>query len=109
MNRRNAAMSATRWLALGWVVTALDNTFAFATDARPATSPSPRLNVVLFYADDMGYADLGSYGNADARTPNLDRLAKDGSRFTQFYVSHCVCSPTRASLITGQYPARQRV
>ena len=63
-------------------------------------------NVVLIFADDLGYGDLGSYGSTTIRTPNLDRLAQQGMRFTD-YVSVCsVCSPSRASLLTGRYPAR---
>ncbi len=62
-------------------------------------------NVLLIVADDLGYADLGCFGCKDIRTPNLDRLAGEGVRLTDFYASP-VCSPTRASLITGRYPQR---
>lgn len=78
------------------------------TSTAAAPSP-PQPNIVFLYADDLGYGDLGSYGSKVAATPNLDRLAREGTRFTQFYVSHCVCSPTRASAITGQYPSRHRI
>jgi arylsulfatase A-like enzyme len=65
-----------------------------------------RPNILLIVADDLGYGDLGCYGSREIRTPNLDRLAKEGVRLTDAYASACVCSPTRASLITGRYPQR---
>ena len=63
-------------------------------------------NVVVILADDLGYGDLGSYGARAIRTPNLDRLAAEGVRFTDFYSSASVCSPSRAGLLTGRYPVR---
>jgi len=67
----------------------------------------PRLpNIVLILADDLGYGDLGCYGARDIRTPHLDRLAKEGMRFTDFYVAQPVCSASRAALLTGCYPNR---
>ncbi len=69
----------------------------------------PRPNIVFFYADDLGFGDLACYGSSEAQSPTLDRLASEGTRFTQFYVSHCVCSPTRASAITGHFPGRHRI
>lgn len=68
-----------------------------------------RPNFIFIYADDLGYGDLGSYGHPTLKTPNLDQLAAEGSLFTQFYLSHNSCSPTRASFITGQYPSRYRI
>jgi arylsulfatase A-like enzyme len=65
-----------------------------------------RPNIVLIVADDLGWADLGCYGSRYHRTPHLDRLAQQGMRFTQAYASCPVCSPTRAALMTGKYPAR---
>lgn len=63
-------------------------------------------NVVLLFADDMGYGDLGCYGARGWNTPNLDRLAKEGTRFTDFYVAQAVCSASRTALLTGCYPNR---
>jgi arylsulfatase A-like enzyme len=63
-------------------------------------------NVVLVYADDLGYGDLGCYGGPGGQTPNLDRLARAGVRFTDFYVAQPVCSASRAALLTGCYPNR---
>ncbi len=68
---------------------------------QPGQSP----NVVLIYADDLGYGDLGCYGSS-IPTPNLDRMASEGMRFTQFYSANPVCSPSRAALLTGRYPTR---
>src|SRR5262245_12583816 len=63
-------------------------------------------NVVLVFADDLGYGDLGCYGGKSGLTPNLDKLAKEGVRFTDFYVAQGVCSASRAALLTGCYPNR---
>lgn len=68
-----------------------------------------RPNVVLILADDLGWTDLGCYGSDFYETPHLDRLAKDGMRFTQNYSACTVCSPTRAALLTGKYPARLHI
>jgi arylsulfatase A-like enzyme len=65
-----------------------------------------RPNVVLIITDDLGYGDLSSYGAPDIRTPNIDRLAKEGVRFTDFYANGAVCTPTRAALMTGRYQHR---
>ena len=60
-----------------------------------------RPNIILILADDLGWGDLHCYGNARIRTPSLDKLAKDGTLFTQFYVNASVCSPTRCGFMTG--------
>lgn len=73
--------------------------------AEAETSPS-KPNVVLFFVDDLGWSDVASYGSSFYETPNIDALAKDGVRFTDAYATSHVCSPSRASLITGKYPAR---
>ena len=65
-----------------------------------------RPNVVIVFADDLGYGDLGCYGNKSARTPNLDRMAAEGTRWTSFYVPQAVCSASRTALLTGCYPNR---
>ncbi len=78
--------------------------------ARPAhaTNPPPGRppNVVIVYADDLGYGDIGAYGAPRIRTPHVDRLASEGVRFTDFYVAQAVCSASRAALLTGTYPNR---
>jgi len=82
----------------------------FAAFAEPVpAAPSPRPNVILIFADDQGTLDLNCFGSGDLYTPNLDGLAKRGVRFTQFYVGAPVCSPSRATLMTGRYPQRAGV
>lgn len=66
-------------------------------------------NVIIIYTDDQGSVDMGCYGSKDLKTPNMDALAKRGIRFTQFYASAPVCSPSRAGLLTGRYPVRAGV
>jgi arylsulfatase len=73
--------------------------------AAHAVGPEKPVNVVIIYADDLGYGDLGCYGSA-LETPNIDTLARDGVRFTNYYSANPVCSPSRASLLTGRYPTR---
>jgi arylsulfatase A-like enzyme len=63
-------------------------------------------NVVLIFIDDLGYGDLGTYGSPDIATPNLDQMAKEGVKFTNFYVAQAVCSASRAALLTGTYSNR---
>ena len=70
-----------------------------------ATYPTDKPNFILIFADDLGYGDLGCYGNKVIRTPNLDRLASEGIRFTNFY-AQTVCGPSRTALMTGCYPLR---
>lgn len=67
---------------------------------------SRRPNIVLIITDDLGYGDLGSYGAPDVKTPNIDRLARDGVRMTDFYANGATCTPTRAGLISGRYQQR---
>ncbi len=71
-----------------------------------AAEPANRPNVVLFLIDDLGWADLGCYGSKYHRTPHLDTMAREGLRCTQFYSASPVCSPTRAAIMTGRWPAR---
>lgn len=75
------------------------------TPARRASRP----NIVFVLIDDLGYGDFSCTGNRDVETENIDRLAAEGVRFTQFYVSSPICSPSRTAFLTGQYPARHRM
>lgn len=74
--------------------------------ARPARAADAHLNVIVILADDLGYGDLGCYGHPKFKTPNLDRMAAEGARLTQFNTPAPFCAPTRASLQTGRYPFR---
>jgi arylsulfatase A len=65
-----------------------------------------RPNIVIIFMDDMGYGDLGCFGSTTIRTPHLDRLSKEGRRFTSFVAASSICSPSRAALLTGSYPKR---
>jgi arylsulfatase A-like enzyme len=73
------------------------------------TRKASRPNVLYVMADDLGWGDLSCYGRPDYKTPNLDRLAAEGVRFTQAYSASPVCTPTRCAFVTGRYPARTRV
>lgn len=68
----------------------------------------PRPNIIVLLADDLGWGDVACYGGK-VPTPNLDAMAREGTRFTQFYVASPICSPSRAGLITGQFPARWQI
>ncbi len=70
-----------------------------------ASSP----NIIMVFIDDMGWGDFSCFGNQDAETPNIDRLAAEGIRFSQFYVNAPICSPSRCALTTGQYPHRWKI
>jgi arylsulfatase A-like enzyme len=73
------------------------------------SAPTRRPNIVMILIDDMGWSDFSCFGNKEATTPNIDRLAAEGLRFEQFYVASPICSPSRVGLSTGQYPQRWRI
>ncbi len=79
--------------------------FSMQADVAGQAADAPP-NFVVLFADDLGYGDLGSYGNPTIRTPELDRMADEGVRLTSFYVTAAVCTPSRAGLLTGRYPIR---
>ncbi|WPR75018.1 sulfatase [Algoriphagus sp. NG3] len=66
-------------------------------------------NIILIFIDDMGWADLSSFGNTDAQTPNIDKIAREGISFEQFYVNSPICSPSRVAISTGTYPQRWNI
>ena len=66
-------------------------------------------NIVMVFIDDMGWGDFSCFGNQDAKTPNIDRIAAEGIRFEDFHVNSPICSPSRCALTTGQYPQRWRI
>ena len=74
-----------------------------SADETPSSSP----NIILFFVDDMGYGDLACYGNEKVKTPNIDRMAAEGQRWTSFYASGSTCVPSRRGLMTGRHPGLQ--
>ena len=87
------------WFVQGWVTA--------VAEERPASARKP--NFVFILADDWGWGDLGCYGHRQLKTPNLDRMARQGVLFTQFYVCSGVCSPSRTAFMTGHFPARHSI
>ncbi|GAB6166270.1 sulfatase [Thermostilla marina] len=77
-----------------------------ALETVRAESPPVKPNFLIIFCDDLGYGDLSCFGHPTIRTPNLDRMAAEGQRWTDFYVAACVCTPSRAALITGRLPVR---
>ncbi len=95
-------MPAFRVSALVWVIPLL-----LVSSLQPAaTADPPRPNIVIVFTDDQGYADVGAFGARGFETPNLDRMAAEGRKFTSFYVAQAVCGASRAALLTGCYPNR---
>ena len=82
-------------------------TATYSGQAQPTPDASP--NIVFIFVDDMGYGDLQCYGATDINTPNIDRIAEHGIRFTEFYSASPVCSPSRYGLMTGRYPVRDGI
>jgi arylsulfatase A len=91
------------WLSLLLLIAPIDAQRICAADESDAGRPP---NVVLFFVDNLGNGDLGCCGSQLHRTPHIDRLAREGTRFTSFYVASGVCTPSRAALMTGCYPRR---
>ena len=79
--------------------------FLLAARHLPAQHP----NIIVIFIDDMGWGDFSCFGNQDAQTPQIDRLAREGIRFEQFYVNSPICSPSRVAISTGTYPQRWRI
>src|SRR5687768_18068337 len=73
--------------------------------AGVCSAAAARPNIVIIFTDDLGYGDLGCFGSTTIRTPRLDQLAREGTRFTSFYVQ-VVCGPSRSALLTGRQPVR---
>src|SRR4051794_12632652 len=85
---------------------AVCGTLGAAALGRGLAQPKKPLNFVFILIDDLGWRDVGCFGSQYYETPNVDRLAASGMKFDNFYAAAPVCSPTRASIMTGKYPAR---
>jgi len=101
MQREPRCLGVWALLALCWVLV-----LSMAREANAAATAEQRPNIVLIFTDDQGYGDVGCFGARGLRTPNLDRMAQEGMRFTDFYVNCPVCSGSRAALMTGCYYPR---
>ncbi len=97
MNRRDFLKLSGTVAASAFASTAL-----FAAEKKTTKKP----NIIFFFTDDLGWGDLGCYGNEYIKTPNIDKFASQGTRYTQFYVNSPVCAPSRVGFMTGLYPAR---
>ncbi|MEX0600721.1 MAG: sulfatase-like hydrolase/transferase, partial [Rhodothermales bacterium] len=94
---------SARWIAPAVVLLLL---LAACDAPQPAGEDAPPPNIVLIVADDLGYGDLGAYGQQEIMTPRLDRMAEEGLRFTQFYAGSTVCAPSRSVLMEGRHTGR---
>ena len=97
---------ATRLLAKTLLV-GIAALFAWNCQELLAQSNAARPNILIIFTDDQGYGDLACYGSETNQTPRMDQLAKEGTRFTNFYAQH-VCGPSRSALLTGRYPLRSK-
>ncbi len=94
-------------LSLSLSLSLLLAAFALLPASVPAAQTKP--NIIFIHADDLGYGDLSCYGQKNFRTPNIDRLAAEGMRFTQYYAGSTVCAPSRSALMTGQHTGHTRI
>ena len=96
--RRSPRARPSPWWALAAIIA-----------AAPASGQAPRPNIIFILADDLGYGEVGSFGQKLIHTPSLDRMSREGLRFTRFYAGSPVCAPSRSVLMTGQHSGRTRV
>ncbi|MEJ2703995.1 MAG: sulfatase-like hydrolase/transferase, partial [Sedimentisphaerales bacterium] len=108
MNPKGWMLSRRRFMA-ACGATVASASWPCSRAAASAVSKPDKPNFVFIFADDLGWGDLGCYGNRQIKTPNLDRLARQGLLFTQFYVNGSVCSPSRTAIMTDHFPARHGV
>lgn len=95
-----------RRCAIGRMAISIFASFWTATMVKANSDPTPRPNFIVIFTDDQGYGDLGVFGSPDIQTPHIDRMAKEGRKFTSFYSASSLCSASRAALLTGSYPKR---
>ncbi|MHC4123733.1 MAG: sulfatase-like hydrolase/transferase, partial [Planctomycetota bacterium] len=107
MKSNNPHISRRRFLRMAGAASAAMLLPWFNASAAGKNKRKP--NFIFIFADDLGWGDLGCYGNREIKTPNLDRMAKKGTLFTQFYVAGSVCSPSRVGIMTGHFPAKHRI
>src|SRR5262249_3122637 len=100
-----SALSTSRDFIMKTIIRSLI-ALLFLTSLTIAQNTSRSPNFVVIFCDDLGYGDVGSFGNPTIRTPNLDRMAMEGQRWTSFYAADSVCTPSRAALLTGRLPIR---
>ncbi|MCK5173997.1 MAG: sulfatase-like hydrolase/transferase, partial [Planctomycetes bacterium] len=99
---RSKKMSCRGFIKTAVIIVVLSLTHQWAMAQNPERKP----NIIYIMADDLGYGDLGCYGNTDARTPHINKMAAGGMRLTDFHSNGPVCTPTRAALLTGKYQQR---
>lgn len=98
-----------KWIAFFLVVGLFYACDAPQSEEQPVAEQKPKPNIIFIMADDLGYGDLGSYGQQQIKTPHLDRMAVEGLRFTQVYAGAPVCAPSRSVLMTGQHSGHTKV
>ena len=106
MKRRTRTMKTFIVLTIGIIAVGL---FTPVHRLEAATRRAERPNIVFIFADDWGWGDLGCHGHPYLKTPNIDGLAAEGTEFYQFTVASGVCSPSRAAVLTGHFPARHGI
>lgn len=102
-DKMNRTVPAKKYMVFIFLIVFCSDSYAQSNTMQPNTDHP---NIIFIFIDDMGYAALSSYGNEKLDTPNIDRLAEEGIKFTNFYVASPICSPSRVAVTTGQYPAR---
>lgn len=109
MSRIDSRWRRWAWRLIYCTATLVSSLTAVGQDAPRPLSNREKPNIILIVADDLGYGDLGCYGQASIKTPNLDKLAAEGIRFTDFYAGSTVCAPSRCALMTGLHTGHARV
>ena len=102
-------MNRVAFCRVGTVAGLMVAVLAVSGQARAGSTSPKKPNLVFFLVDDMGWMDSTVYGSRYYDTPNMDRLARRSMKFTDAYAANPLCSPTRASIMTGKYPARLRI
>lgn len=98
-------LKTTKYIIQFFTGTLLSILLLYSCSGKPE-EPIKQANIIFIFIDDLGYGDLGCYGNNTVHSPNIDQLAREGIRFNQFYVNSPICSPSRVAVTTGQFPSR---